>query len=146
MHRQHLSARVGAVALSLALFATPALAVDYGVWDSWDTVDPLGIDYNEYESGLDEVGVFDEWDADNDGFLAEKEFNDGVGDNDDVWDSRFGGNAFFDWDADDDNRLSKDEFYENSYAVYDADDDNVIEEPEFGDLGDDAGDGGLFDV
>jgi|GEM_PF-6329523 len=40
----------------------------------------------------------------------------------------------------------RDEFNIGVYNSYDTDDSGVIEEPEFGDIGDDMGDGGFWDV
>jgi hypothetical protein len=78
--------------------------------------------------------------------LTESEFETGLGDDATVFNTRFGDNAFGEWDVNDDNRLSNDEFYNGVYASYDSDGDKIIEEPEFGDIGDDIGDGGFWDV
>jgi hypothetical protein len=50
------------------------------------------------------------------------------------------------WDADGDGSLTEDEFNAEVFDGYDADDSDGIEEHEFGDVGDDIGDGGLFDT
>lgn len=131
-------------AVAFSLMATPALAAE--PYDGWDSNSDSQLDMNEYRTGLDKAGVFDKWDADKNGTLSETEFNENIGDNTTAFNERFGENAYADWDADDNNELSEDEFYENSYAAYDADSDKVIEEPELGDLGDDMGDGGFWDV
>lgn len=78
----------------------------------------------------------EEWDGDGDGALSEEEFGTGFGETG-VYDG---------WDSDGDGALSEDEFNAGVYGGYDADDSGVIEEPELGDVGDDIGDGGLFDV
>ncbi len=49
-------------------------------------------------------------------------------------------------DADHDGNLTKTEFDTGLYGRYDKDGNGVMEEPEFGDLGDDMGDGGFWDV
>ena len=76
------------------------------------------------------------WDADQDGILSEEEFGTGFGENE----------AFDSWDADGDGLLSEDEFNTGVFGSYDEDDSGAIEEPEFGDIGDDMGDGGFWDV
>ncbi|WP_167767137.1 hypothetical protein [Jannaschia formosa] len=53
---------------------------------------------------------------------------------------------FNQYDEDEDGLLSEDEYNTGVYDSYDADDSGVIEEPEFGDVGDDIGDGGFWDV
>jgi EF hand len=79
---------------------------------------------------------WDAWDANGDGILDTEEFASGFGEND----------VYGSWDADQDGMLSEDEFNEGVFGSYDADDSGAIEEPEYGDLGDDMGDGGLWDV
>lgn len=76
------------------------------------------------------------WDADGDSAISQEEFDTGFGE----------AGVYDDWDADDDGALSEEEFNIGLYESYDADDSGVIEEPEFGDVGDDIGDEGLFDV
>jgi hypothetical protein len=77
-----------------------------------------------------------DWDADADGMLSEEEFGVGFGE-----DGVYGG-----WDEDGDGALSEDEFNAGVFGGYDEDESGIIEEPEFGDVGDDIGDGGLFDI
>lgn len=77
-----------------------------------------------------------DWDSDGDGALSEDEFNTGWGE--------YG--AYDSWDSDGDGMLSEDEFNTGIYDSYDYDDSGVIEEPEYGDLDDDMGDGGFWDV
>ncbi|GHG21136.1 hypothetical protein [Paracoccus aerius] len=82
-----------------------------------------------------------EWDSDGDGALNQEEFGTG-------WNSAFGEDetAFSTWDGDDDGALSEDEYNAGVFNSYDRDDSGVIEEPEFGDVGDDLGDEGFWDV
>ncbi|MBC7286080.1 hypothetical protein [Hoeflea sp.] len=82
-----------------------------------------------------------EWDADGDSVLNQDEFNQG-------WGSAYGEgeSAFSSWDEDSDGMLSEDEYNNGVYNAYDDDGSGVIEEPEFGDVGDDMGDGGFWDV
>ncbi len=77
-----------------------------------------------------------DWDTNGDSIISEDEFGTGWG-NAGIYDS---------WDADGDGALSEDEFDTGVYGGYDADGSGAIEEPEFGDLGDDMGDGGFWDV
>ena len=79
---------------------------------------------------------FSEWDGDADGALGEEEFGTGFGE----------AGVYDGWDEDGDGVLSEDEFNAGVFDGYDADDSGAIEEPEFGDVGDDLGDGGLFDI
>ena len=82
-----------------------------------------------------------EWDGDADGALNREEFNEG-------WGSSYGEgeSAFGTWDEDGDGALSEDEYNAGVFNSYDRDDSGAIEEPEFGDVGDDMGDGGFWDV
>jgi hypothetical protein len=77
-----------------------------------------------------------EWDADGDGLVNQEEFTTGWNDV----------GTYGEWDADGDGSLTEDEFNAGVFDGYDADDSGGIEEPEFGDVGDDIGDGGLFDI
>lgn len=82
-----------------------------------------------------------DWDGDGDGVVNEEEFNQG-------WGTIWGDNdsAFDTWDENDDGMLSEDEYNAGVFDSYDDDGSGVIEEPEFGDVGDDIGDGGFWDV
>jgi len=129
----------------ITLAGGPAVAqAAYADWNS--NGDATGIDYNEFGSNFDRLGVYSKWDADNDGTLTENEFMAGVGEKRDRFNERFGADAFDKWDANNDKALTTDEFRQGVFKVYDADADKVIEEPEFGDLGDDVGDGGFWDI
>ena len=81
-----------------------------------------------------------EWDGDGDGALNEQEFTEG-------WGSTFEDeSAFSTWDEDGDGALNEDEYNAGVFNSYDDDASGAIEEPEFGDVGDDMGDGGFWDV
>lgn len=128
---------------ALSLIAAPAFAQEFGEWDA--NAD-AGINEEEFRTGFG-TDLFNKWDMDDDNALSEEEFNTGIGNRTADFQTRFGeNNGFSTWDADANGSLSENEFYGGVYAGYDDDDDNVIEEPEFGDVGDDIGDGGLFDV
>ena len=77
-----------------------------------------------------------DWDSNGDGSISQDEFNTG-------WDEA---GIYDSWDEDGDGTLSNDEFETGIYDSYDADDSGAIEEPEFGDLNDDMGDDGFWDV
>ncbi len=77
-----------------------------------------------------------DWDGDGDGIINQEEFGTGWADN----------NAYSTWDEDGDGLLNEDEFNNGIYNSYDRDGSGMIEEPEFGDVGDDMGDGGFWDV
>lgn len=132
-----------ALAASLA-FAVPGYTATNDV-NEWDTDNEAGISLDEYRTGMTDTGIFKEWDANNDDMLSQAEFEEEVGEIT-TFNDRFGDDYFDTWDVNDDNNVGEDEFYEGTYSVYDADEDNIIEEPEFGDLGDDIGDGGFWDV
>ena len=76
------------------------------------------------------------WDGDADGAVSQDEFNSAWAD----------GGVFGDWDGDGDGDITEDEFNAGVFSGYDEDDSGAIEEPEFGDVGDDVGDGGFWDV
>lgn len=82
-----------------------------------------------------------DWDGDGDGGLNQNEFNEG-------WGSIYGDgeSAFSTWDEDGDGMLNEDEYNAGVFNGYDRDRNGMIEEPEFGDVGDDIGDGGFWDV
>ena len=86
----------------------------------------------------EDIGV---WDTDGDGALSENEFYEG-------WGSAWGEDesAFSTWDEDGDGALTEEEYNAGVFNSYDDDGSGVIEEPEFGDIGDDMGDGGFWDV
>lgn len=134
---------LGVCALALSLFSAPAAALQFG---DWDTDNEAGLTSDEYRAGFEATGTFDDWDANDDDMLSREELDQGIGENEQAFSARFGSDPIADWDADGDEALSEDEFYEGTYSVYDADDNDVIEEPEFGDLGDDMGDQGFWDV
>lgn len=80
------------------------------------------------------------WDTDGDSALNADEFNTG-------WGTAMGGESAYDsWDMDRDGNLTEDEFNTGVFNSYDRDGSGVIDEPEFGDVGDDMGDGGFWDV
>ncbi|MCB8835833.1 hypothetical protein [Aurantimonas sp. VKM B-3413] len=76
------------------------------------------------------------WDADANGSVSQDEFNAGFDQN----------GAYKAWDKDGDGALSQEEFDTGVFGAYDRDNSGTIEEPEFGDVGDDIGDGGFWDV
>jgi hypothetical protein len=94
------------------------------------------LDYDRFNAGLTESGMYDAWDADADAQLTEGEFATGV---------------FSDWDRDNDMMISEEEYglgsgrwygpeYQTAFTDYDADQSGFIEREEFG-----AGwDGGVF--
>lgn len=145
MINSHWTKTLLASTFALSLLAAPAIAA--GEFSDWDANGDAGIDNEEFAAGFGEdVGVFDEWDTDDDGALSQEEFDAGYGQLDTA-EANFDGEVGYDaWDANDDDLLSDDEFYDGVYASYDDDGDNIIEEPEFGDIGDDIGDGGFWDV
>ena len=82
-----------------------------------------------------------DWDGDGDGALNEEEFHEG-------WGNSFGEeeSAYSTWDEDGDGSLTEDEYNAGVYNSYDDDGDGSLNEEEFGEVGDDMGDGGFWDV
>lgn len=79
--------------LAGALFAVnPAFAQTFQEWDT-DTNQELSQD--EWTQGFGETGIFDDWDANDDGMLEEDEFHEGV---------------YSAYDQNDDDILDEDEF------------------------------------
>ncbi|MEF2554287.1 hypothetical protein VQ042_23690 [Aurantimonas sp. A2-1-M11] len=76
------------------------------------------------------------WDFDRDSSVNSEEFIEGFG--------NIG--AYNASDTDGDGNLTEDEFNTGVYGGYDRDNSGAIEEPEFGDVGDDMGDGGFWDI
>ena len=145
-----MTSALAASTFALTLIAAPAMAQTAQTmnndYQSWDTDGTPGISDQEFRTGFENNEAFNTWDADDDGNLTENEFNTGLGDNRERFDARYGDSWFDDWDADDNDMINEDEYYGGLYDTYDADDNNLIEEPEFGDVGDDMGDEGWFDV
>ncbi len=122
--------RKTALALGM-LFATFGAGV--ATADTFENTDANSDDMitsDEYHRSADEMGVFSDWDMNDDGLLGENEWND---DFDYDYDN---------WDEDNDGYLDSNEFYTGTYEYYDEDEDGHWD----GDDWDDAGDDGLFDV
>ncbi|MGF7163356.1 hypothetical protein FHS85_005019 [Rhodoligotrophos appendicifer] len=128
---------------ALSLMAAPVMAANYS---DWDADGASGINNTEFRAGFENNRAFDTWDANKDGSLTQSEFDSGIGDHRQAFDERYGNGWFNTWDADSNSAITKDEYYDGLYTSYDENNNKVIEEPEFGDLGDDMGDGGWFDV
>ncbi|MFZ3585298.1 hypothetical protein ACOI1H_24710 [Loktanella sp. DJP18] len=123
-------------------------------FENWNTDGDEVLSEEEFMAQFMEAGLFENyaiaggteveigaWDADGDSMLSEDEFFEG-------WGSTWGdsGSAFNTWDGDADGLLSEDEYNTGVFSTYDRDGSGFIEEPEFGDVGDDIGDGGFWDV
>lgn len=120
-----------------------------GVFAGFDNDATGTIDDNEmtdYSAGMGDDGLwggeeygadFEAWDIDGDGIVAREEFGNGFV-------NRRGELAA--WDADESGELSKTELIDGLFRQYDDDGNQLIEEPELGDVGDDLGDGGFWDV
>lgn len=140
---------MAALGLSLGLVAAPATAATHTIsndFGTWDANGDAGIDNQEFCTGFQNAGIYENWDTDADGALSQTEYDAGLGENDAAFEERFGADVFNTWDADNSGALSEQEYCNAAYAGYDADESNVIEEPEFGDVGDDMGDEGFWDV
>ncbi|CCF22205.1 Putative exported calcium-binding EF-hand domain protein (plasmid) [Pseudorhizobium banfieldiae] len=136
-------ARLTASTFALSLLAAPVMAANYSDWDT-DGTD--GISETEFRAGFEKNEAFDRWDTDSNGSLSEAEFKEGIGDKEQAFSDRYGDGWFDDWDANADAGIDENEYYDGLYSSYDENNNDVIEEPEYGDLGDDMGDDGWFDV
>lgn len=123
---------VGAAAGALLAAASPAPAQQLG---NWDSDDDLGISQPEWDSGVDENGIFDRMDRDNSGDLSEDELNAGVSDAflfEPGLSGSFGQeSAYQRWDADDDGSISENEFRAGSYQSFDTNRDGLLDDNEF---------------
>ncbi|MBU8536582.1 EF-hand domain-containing protein [Falsiroseomonas tokyonensis] len=133
-----------ATLLAVCVASTPSLAQSN--YSAWNTTNDAGIDRNEFTSGFGKIGTFKKWDANNNGILTESEWRTGLGDHMSGWNSRFGATAWNTWNTDGVAGLNEAELNTGMFGIYDDNRSGYIEEPEFGDVGDDVGDGGLFDV
>ncbi|MEQ9196260.1 MAG: hypothetical protein RIE84_05870 [Parvibaculum sp.] len=73
MKRTWLGAAIAAC-FTAVLVAQPAAAG----FSEWDSNDDVGIDNDEFGTGFHDRGIYETWDADNDGTMSEREFNEGV--------------------------------------------------------------------
>lgn len=84
------------------------------------------VDDNEYAAVWDEIGFYDRWDIDHDGYIDDKEWDDVP--------ARYRGEetaGWQNWDRDADQRLSEEEFRGGVYGAFDADRDSRLNEDEF---------------
>ncbi|MBO6633777.1 MAG: hypothetical protein JJ937_04380, partial [Parvibaculum sp.] len=63
-----------AACFTAALVTQPASAG----FSKWDSNDDVGIDNEEFDTGFRDRRIYETWDADNDGTMSEREFNEGV--------------------------------------------------------------------
>lgn len=143
MNSQNCTANMCAFGLALGLMTTPLLA---GGSSGWDTNADKKLDRTEFNTAFERAGVFNKWDANADGRLSKSEFRTGMSKHEQGFNARFGNEAHARWDINKDNTVSRTEFNDGLYAAYDRNRNNLIEEPELNDVGDDMGDGGLFDI
>ena len=153
------------VALVALLACGPVAAQEFTELDANE--DAL-LDQDEFGAGLEESGIYEEWDADASGDLNQEEFQAGAFD---AWDTdddealsedEFAGaseqwyeqneaGTFEEWDTNDNGLLDQDEFNQGAettglYDEWDANEDEALGEDEFGegmyaraDLDEDAG-------
>lgn len=118
-----------ALAIVLSLPGTAAMAeAGFG---KYDTNNDGVFTENEFNSYVDDAGLFSNWDADNDGFIEENEFNE-VG--------LEGGYSTFDGNGD--SLVDSTELYEGAYDSFDENENGHWEAGEW----DDAREAGFFDV
>lgn len=112
----------------LALGSGTACATSFS---SLDTDANGKISKDEYYGYAGDLGVYGDWDLNDDNLLDEDE-----------WAEIDYDYNFVAWDTDDDGYLDDDELYEGTYDYYDLNDDYFWDEDEW----DDAGDAGWLDV
>ncbi len=83
-----------AATLVFAMSASVGLAQQSSTFDQYGVNKGDDIDFETFQGGFDEYGLYDSWDADEDGMLTRDEFNRGV---------------FDSYDADRDGMLNEDE-------------------------------------
>lgn len=125
---RHMTLRPTATAVGLvALLASGgALAAVEWEFSDWDGDGNLELTEREFTTRATELGLYDEWDVDNDDLLDEDELYGGLYDT---------------WDLDGDGLIGEDEFGESverwftetdyDFAAWDADDDGFLDEDEF---------------
>ncbi len=91
----------------------------------WDVGDRDAMGYDEFFGGFGRTGVYNLWDANEDAFLSEAEWEAGFGDRFGVYDvNRWG--MYRDWDRDRSGSLSDVEFSSGVFDSYDLDGDAVL--------------------
>ena len=115
------------LAFAFGLAATPSLGATFSDYDSNGNGQ---ISRDEFHGSIADLGVYPNWDTNDDGLLDKNEFGE-LGQD---WD-------YTAWDADADGLVDADEFYDGYYASYDANEDGHWDDGEW----DDAGEAGLFD-
>ena len=136
--------KLGTLALGISLFAAPVMAASW--WTGWDTERDGRLSRTEFDKGFMGESYFKKWDVDGDGRLARNEFDTALKKQPGKFEKRFGADRFASWDVNKDGHLTEKEWNDGTYAAYDRNKDSYLDEPELRDIGDDMGDGGLFDV
>ena len=67
----------GTLVVFSLLSAGGAFAQDNG-FNDWDADGSGTIDYEEWDTGFDDEGVFDSWDANDDNMLDDQEYGEGI--------------------------------------------------------------------
>ena len=80
----------------------------------------------EYAMAADEIGYFDRWDIDGDGFLEFDEYRTGM------VEYGYDVTTFEVWDENDDDLLTRDELYRGTFVVLDTDRDRMLNADEMG--------------
>ena len=97
----------------------PEFGLDQELFDDFDADADGFLDDVEFTAGFEDEDVFGDLDADADGFLSEDEFDNDLGE-------------FDDFDANQDTVLNEDEFIGGTFDVFDTDADSLVDEDEFG--------------
>ncbi len=117
----------GVVALLLVGCAPVAETTD------WDAADRDAIGYDEFFGEFQQTGVYNLWDADEDDYLSQNEWQAGLGDRFGTYDvNRWG--MYGDWDRDRSGYLDDIEFSSGVFDRYDLDGDNYLAGDEVADF------------
>jgi len=129
--------------LALCLCATPAFAAEYGKWD----LDGDGfITSKEYSDRFDEMNVFGGLDTNKDEALEKSEMQSVLGEKADSFGQRHGEDFFERADKNNNNKLTREEFNNAAFMSYDMDKSASLDQAEFGSVGQDAREGGIYDL
>mgnify|MGYP000088422713 CR=1 FL=1 len=132
LNNQNMTFRKTTLALGV-LFALGSGAAAATTFATADTNGNGKISKDEYYGYVGDVGIYGDWDLNDDGLLDEDEWTDVDYSYDYDYDT---------WDLNDDGYLDDDEVYVGTFDTFDVDDDTYLDNDEW----DDAGDEGWFDV
>jgi hypothetical protein len=99
---------------------------ELGLYDEWDADEDDRLTYTEFETGYTGSPWWDDWDTDADTYLTEEEFDAAYGDYD--W---YTPTLYDEWDVDDDALLTEEEWGTGLFETWDVDDDEYLTADEY---------------